>query len=156
MRNRLRALSFAWSLLTPFSVACESPGPAALVAPPTTAAPAPAPTPPPELSICQRDAKPTSGADSSTIASFEAFSRTWIDKMKAIAAARGVAGRKRLRNTYEMQLVPTGSEQAPYVGVLHYCEVALSCTSAEEASCTAVSSVVVTEMFRYQAGQWVY
>ena len=154
MRNPLRALAFTWSFLMPFVAACESPAPAALGAPPATAAPAPPLVA--ELSICQRDAKPTSGADSSTIASFEAFSRTWIDKMKAIAAARGIAGRKRLRNTYEMQLRPTGSAKAPYVGVLHYCEIALACASAEEASCKAVSSVVVTEMFRYQAGQWVY
>lgn len=154
MKPVLRALAFSWLVLTPLVAACESPAPAAVVAPPATAAPAPPPVA--ELSICQRDAKPTSGGDTPIIASFEAFSRTWIDKMRAIAAARGVAGRKRLRNTYEMQLVPTGSEQAPYVGVLHYCEVALTCASAEEASCTAVSSVVVTEMFRYQAGQWVY
>ena len=154
MKPVLRALAFSWLVLTPLVAACESPAPAAVVAPPATAAPASPPAV--ELSICQRDAKPTSGGDTSSIASFEAFSRNWIDKMKAIAAARGIAGRKRLRNTYEMQLRPTGSAKAPYVGVLHYCEIALACASAEEASCKAVSSVVVTEMFRYQAGQWVY
>jgi hypothetical protein len=114
-------------------------------------------TPPPaNITICQRDARPTSGADAATTASFERFSSDWIAKMKAVTGARFATERKRLRNTYEMELRPTGSDAAPYVGVLSYCEITLHCEDAAEGSCRPSSSVVVKEMFRYQAGQWVY
>lgn len=113
--------------------------------------------PPKDLSICQRAAKETRGADAATNASFESFSHGWIQKMRAVAAARATsASRKSIRNTYEMELRPTGSAQAPYVGILSYCELSLQCTSPAENTCKAASSTVVKEMFRYQAGQWVY
>ena len=153
MTPLLRALVVTGLSLTPFGAACESPPPAQPVANP--AAPAPAP-PPHVLSICDRNAKPTTGDDAKTIASFEAFSRDWIEKMRRVGAARGVAGRKRIRDAYEMELRPTQSAQAPYIGVLRYCEIGLSCTAAAESSCREATSTVVTEMFRYQAGKWVF
>ena len=114
-------------------------------------------TPPPvEVSICQRDARPTTGADEATNTSFEQFSHEWIGKMKAIAAARFAAQRRRLRETYEMELHPTGSARAPYVGVLSYCELTLQCADSAETSCKPTSSTVVKEVFRYEAGKWVY
>ncbi|HEU4431483.1 MAG TPA: hypothetical protein VFT98_22170 [Myxococcota bacterium] len=138
-------------------VACGSPAPPPeqprVVAPPE--APAIVTPPPAEVTICQRDAKPTAGADAATIASFEAFSHKWVAKMKEVAAARATAtSRTTLRNTYEMELRATGSAQAPFVGVLSYCEIALTCTGAQV--CQPASSTVVKEMFRYQAGNWVY
>lgn len=138
------------------ALACASPAPAPepprVVAPPAAAElvmPAPK-----EVTICQRDANPTQGGDAESVASFEHFSRDWMTKMKAVAAARFATDHKRLRETYEMELRPTGSAQAPYVGVLTYCEVTLQC--AQAASCKPASSTVVKEMFRLQAGQWVY
>jgi hypothetical protein len=74
--------------------------------------------------------------------------------MHAVANARFSSERKRLRETYEMELRPTGSAIAPYVGVLSYCEVSLQCDGAD--ACKPTSSTLVREMFRYQAGQWVY
>jgi hypothetical protein len=138
-----------------FACAAPPPPPPRVVAPPE--APAIVMPAPKEVTICQRAANPTTGGDVEITASFESFSRGWIEKMRAVAGARAAtSGRTRIRNTYEMELRPTGSALAPYVGILSYCELALQCTSTAEASCKAASSTVVKEMFRYQAGQWVY
>ena len=137
----LRALSLAALCVALLGAACERPPP-----------PAPLPR---ILTICERDAKPITGGDPAIAASFEAFSRGWIEKMKRVSVARGTARRTRIRDTYEMQLRPTGSPRAPYVGVLQYCEIGLSCGSASESSCVEASSTVVTELFRYQGGQWI-
>lgn len=142
------------------AVACSSAAPTAPEASPRVVAPPPATeivTPPPAaVTICQRDAIPTTGADAETVTSFEKFSSDWIAKMRSVAAARFASERKRLRGTYEMELRTTGSAQAPYVGVLSYCEITLQCASAAETSCRPASSTVVKEMFRFQAGKWVY
>ena len=157
MTPLLRALVFAGLSSALLGAACESPPPAAPVTKPAAPAPAPPPAPPPRaLSICERNPKPTTGGDATAIASFETFSRGWIEKMRRVGAARGVAGRKRIRDAYEMQLRPTQSAQAPYVGVLYYCEIGLTCTAAVESSCKESTTTVVTEMFRYQAGKWVF
>jgi hypothetical protein len=161
MRPSARALqSFAAAISAPalLLLACASAPPPA--APARVVAPPPATElvlpPPAQVTICQRDAKPTAGADPVTVASFEKFSQDWIGKMKTIAAARFATDRKRLRETYEMELRPTGSSQAPYVGVLSYCEVTLECAGAAVESCKPSRSTVVKEMFRFQAGKWVY
>lgn len=153
-----RPLALLALVFVSLAVACESappPAPPRVVAPPE--APALVTPPPADLSICQRAAKPTAGADAATIASFETFSRDWIAKMRAVADARASAtARATIRNTYEMELRATGSSAAPFVGVLSYCEIAHQCTSLAAASCKPASSTVVKEMFRYQAGKWVY
>jgi hypothetical protein len=158
MKPRLRALPIrVLALAGVLLAACAAPAPppARVVAPPeatTIVMP-----PPKDLSICQRDAKPTTGGDAAITASFESFSRDWIHKMRAVAAARAAtAGHKRIRDPYEMELRPTGSAQAPYVGILSYCELALKCSGAAASSCEATASTVVKEMFRYQSGKWVY
>jgi hypothetical protein len=153
-----RIIALSLLALAAFALACTPPPPPP---PPRVVAPPEAPAivmpPPKEISICQRPARPTTGGDAATTTSFEAFSRGWIEKMRAVLAARAkVSGRKSIRDVYEMELRPTTSTQAPYVGILSYCELALECTSAAETSCKAVSSTVVKEMFRYQGGKWVY
>ena len=158
MTRRARAVLHAALTLSALAVACVSappPAPPRVVAPPEAITIV---TPPPkDPSICQRAAKVTTGGDAAMIGSFESFSRDWIGKMKAVAAARATtAGRKRIRDSYEMELRPTSSALAPYVGILSYCELALQCTSAAESSCMPSTSTVVKEMFRYQAGKWVY
>ena len=159
MRALLRSLLVLVSLFGGLGATCGGSPPPVSAAPRVVAPPAATELvmpPPADVSICQRDANPTSGADTATIASFESFSRDWITKMRTIAAARFPTERKRLRQTYEMELRSTGSTQAPYVGVLSYCEVTMECASPIEASCKPMASTVVKEMFRYQAGQWVY
>jgi hypothetical protein len=152
MSSLARASLCSVLALAALALACasEAPPPPRVVAPPdatTIVMP-----PPKDLSICQRNAKPTTGGDAATIGSFEGFSRGWIAKMRAAATA----GPKQIRDVYEMELRPTGSAQAPYVGILTYCEVAMQCAGAGQTSCKPSSSTVVKEMFRYQAGQWVY
>jgi len=158
MRPTRRARALFLFVLA-YLAACGSPAPPP--APPRVVAPAEAPaivTPPPaEVTICQRDAGPTTGGDAATIASFEAFSHKWVAKMKEVAAARATAtSRTTLRNTYEMELRATGSARAPYVGVLSYCEIAMKCSGMRVDQCHPDSSTVVKEMFRYQGGIWVY
>jgi hypothetical protein len=153
-RPRPLVLALAFAALS----ACESAPPPPVervVAPPAATTIV---TPPPaELTICQRDAKPTSGGDAVTVASFEEFSRGWVKKMRDVANAKASAtARTTIRNSFEMELRPTNSAQAPYVGVLTYCEIGNSCTSLAPHTCTARTSTVVKEMFRYQAGKWVY
>jgi hypothetical protein len=159
MRSVTRALLVLASSLGLVGATCgvSAPPPAAparVVAPP--AATELIMPPPAEISICQREARPTTGGDAETTSSFEQFSRDWIGKMKAIAAARFAAQRTRLRETYEMELRSTGSARAPYVGVLSYCEITLQCASSAETGCKPTSSTVVKEVFRYEAGKWMY
>ena len=121
---------------------------------PTTppAAPAP-PEPVRQLSLCERPARPAATAhDPKVEASFRAFSNTWLGKMRKAGAAK----RRRILAAFETELRPTGNPQAPFVGLLRYCEQALHCTGASAASCQPSKSTVVTEIFRFQAGEWVY
>jgi hypothetical protein len=159
MRHFSRPLFLLGLAFITLAAACESAPPPApverVVAPPeaTTIV-----TPPPaELSICQRAARPISGGDAATAASFETFSRGWVEKMRGVANARATAAsRTTIRDTFEMELRATNSAQAPYVGVLSYCEIGNACTSIAAHSCKPRTSTVVKEMFRYQAGKWVY
>jgi hypothetical protein len=121
--------------------------------------PAAAPAPPQRgLTICDRPPKPAATpADPKVEASFRAFARTWVGKMGKAGAAKGAAGgRKRIRDEFETELRPTGSKQAPWVGLLRYCEETLRCTSASAASCQVSKSTAVTEIFRLEAGKWTY
>ena len=149
MAPLLRSLVFAGLSLAPLGAACESLPPTPSVENP--AAPAPAP-PPLVISICDRNAKPTTGDDAKTIASFEAFSRDWIEKMRRVGAARGLAGRKRIRDAYEMELRPTRSAQAPYIGVLRYCEIGLSCAAAGEPDAISKTAVISVNADFFMAG----
>jgi len=155
----LRARRTSWLAFVATALACGSPAPPP--PPPRVVAPPEAPAivmpPPADVTICQRDAKPTLGGDAAIVASFEAFSRAWVDKMKAVSAARATAAaRNTLRNSYEMELRPTGSALAPWVGILSYCEIAMKCVGPREEQCTPSSSTLVREMFRYQGGNWIY
>jgi hypothetical protein len=119
---------------------------------PAPAAPAPSSR---GLTICERPAKTLAApADPKIEASFRAFARTWIGKMSKAKGAPG--GRKRIRDEFEIELRPTGSKQAPWVGILRYCEETLRCTSASAASCQVSKTTAVSEIFRFQAGKWTY
>jgi hypothetical protein len=162
MRSPLRPALILVSLLCGLGATCGgSRPPAAVPVRPVRLVAPPAATelvlpPPAHVTICQRAANPTTGGDAEVVASFEHFSRDWIAKMKAIAAARFPTDRKQLRDAYEMELRSTGSTLAPYVGVLSYCELQMQCAGGAEPSCKPMASTVVKEMFRFQAGQWVY
>jgi hypothetical protein len=133
--RRLGPLLLAGSLCT---AACQ-------FLPWTSSAPAPAP-PERALSLCERPARPAATAhDPAVEASFRAFATVWLEKMRKAGAAKNAPGGPRLiRAAFETELKPTGSQQAPWVGLLRYCEQ------------TSSKSTVVTEIFRFQAGKWVY
>jgi hypothetical protein len=141
---RSQVLVLGCSLL---AAACQPPPP------PSPEAPAP---PERELTVCERPARPPAAAqDPQVEASFRAFARSWLDKLRQGGAATSAPeGRKQIRDEFEIELRPTGNPQAPWVGVLRYCEQTLHCTSS--ASCQPSKSTAVTDLFRFQAGQWVY
>jgi len=153
MRAGVRSLGplfVAGSLLV---AACQ-PAPKPPAAP---AAPAPRTHSERALTICDRPPKPAATpADPKIEASFRAFARTWIGKMGKAGAAKGAGSRKRIRDEFETELKPTGSKQAPWVGILRYCEETLRCTSASAASCQVSKTTAVSEIFRFQAGKWTY
>jgi hypothetical protein len=124
---------------------------------PAPAPPAPPPPPPRAFTVCDGAVKPTPAvSDAKAAASFQTFSKGWITKLRNAAAKRKAVARTRILDVLETELRPTGNAQAPFVGVLRYCEQKLSCASAAEASCSPASNSVVTELFRYQGGKWVY
>jgi hypothetical protein len=108
-----------------------------------TAAPAP---PERALSLCERPARPAAKLHDPKIeASFRTFASTWVEKMRKAGAAKNAPGGfRKIRDAFETELRPTGNEQAPWVGLLRYCEQ------------TASKSTIVTEIFRFQAGKWQY
>lgn len=128
--------------------------------PPTTApAPPVAPAPPErELTLCERPARPAAAAqDPEVEASFRAFAVIWLEKRRQAGAANNApGGPTQILDAFEIELRPTGSEQAPWVGVLRYCEQVLQCSDANAASCQPSKRTAVTELFRFQGEEWMY
>ena len=131
------------------AAACELPA----LRPP--AAPGP---PERELTICERPARPAAAAhDPKVEASFRAFARTWLERMRRAGAAENApGGRRQIRDEFETELRPTRSTLVPWVGVLHYCEQMLRCTGASGASCQVTKTTAVAELFPFRAGEWRY
>ena len=107
--------------------------------------------------------KSSSGAGSEAQArsAFDAFTQTWMDKLRSSSAVRTVSTSsgstvKRYSTTHTEEVKPTGSASNPYVGVLHYTEESYNCSDAAQRNCTLVESMPVTEIFRFQNGKWVY
>jgi hypothetical protein len=118
-----------------------------------------APAPPErELTICERPARqPAAAQDPKVEASFRAFARTWLEKMrKAGAAMNASGGRRQIRAEFETELRPTRRTRVPWVGILRYCEDTLRCTGASIASCQVSKTTAVAEIFPFQAGKWRY
>jgi hypothetical protein len=104
-------------------------------------APAEPAAPERELTLCERPARPAATLQEPQIeGSFRAFANEWLARMRKVGAAQG----RRILDAFETELRPTGSAKAPWVGVLRYCEQ------------TPSKRTVVSEIFRYQAGEWVY
>ena len=101
------------------------------------------------------------GAEAQARSAFDAFSQSWMDKLRSSSAVRTVSTSsgstvKRYSTTHTEEVKPTGSASNPYVGVLHYTEESYNCSDAAQRNCTLVESTPVTEIFRYQNGKWVY
>jgi hypothetical protein len=116
------------------------------------------PSPPAEpelpLTLCERWARPSPPAEDAAVeASFRAFASEWLDKRRENARA---GTHLEIRDDVEIELRATGSEEAPWVGTLRYCEHQSDCPGLIPESCTPSRSSVVTEIFRLQEGEWQY
>lgn len=110
---------------------------------------------------------PESGRDRAG-AAFDAFAARWMGEAReseqhdranpsvAPGAAAPLITYRGFGDDYDLELRPTGNPSAPYVGLLRYTEHVYNCASLEIAECTIVSSIPVTEIFRYQKGRWRY
>jgi hypothetical protein len=91
-------------------------------------------------------------------ASFQDFAEDWMKKMDAAEMhAREKAGGGSYRgyaDDFKIELKPTGSTAAPYVGLLRYQEH--QCAAGGGSTCKVLSTTAVTEIFRFQGGRWVY
>jgi hypothetical protein len=89
--------------------------------------------------LCERPAQPAASvADPETERSFRLFAHGWLEKLRRASAGREIGPE------LETELRPTGNARSPWVGVLRYCERGRG------------GSAVVTELFRFEAGRWVY
>jgi hypothetical protein len=100
--------------------------------------------------------------------SFDEFAQTWMQKMarletqnraKPVMAAQSgamVASYRGYDGDYLIELKPTGSATAPWVGILRYHELTYTCADQSTSSCTPTKKVRVSEIFRFQGGKWVY
>jgi hypothetical protein len=91
-------------------------------------------------------------------ASFQSFATEWMRKMAAAEAhekAKAAGGSYRgYDDAFKIELKPTGSSSAPYVGLLRYQEH--QCAAGSGSTCKVTSTTAVTEIFRFQGGRWVY
>lgn len=90
--------------------------------------------------------------------SFQDFAKDWMKKMEAAEAsnrqhAQGGSYRG-YDEDFRIELKPTGSSTAPYVGLLRYEEQ--QCAAGSGSDCRVASTTLVTEIFRFQGGRWVY
>jgi hypothetical protein len=134
-------------------LACQQPE----AAPPRRAAPSPPAPPPRALTLCERAPKPAAKLqDAKTEASFRAFSLKHLEKLRKAGAARSASARKQIPAEFETEVRSTASKQAPWVGILRYCEQTVNCQGVKSGACKLSRSSVVSEIFRFQGGKWVY
>jgi len=99
---------------------------------------------------------------------FEVHARSWMADLEANEATNrrnapvySVASEAVIRfdgygDEYETQVKPTGSAQAPFVGILRYKENTYTCLRDDEARCTVTRSIPVSEIFSFRNGRWIY
>ena len=109
-----------------------------------------------------------SKADDTARSALGDFAKTWMSKMKNAeaqnrksptvrpGAAHSVVTYRGFGDDYKIELRPTGHPTSPFIGILRYSEHVYTCRQAGDSDCSVASSVPVTEIFRYQAGRWVY
>jgi hypothetical protein len=100
--------------------------------------------------------------------SFDDFAKTWMQKMARAESQNRtkpkleplggvmVASYRGYENDYVIELKPTGSATAPWVGLLRYHELTYTCADKSTGSCAPSKKMRVTEIFRFQGGKWVY
>lgn len=100
--------------------------------------------------------------------SFDDFAQVWMKKMASAESnnrskpsmqpqgGTTVASYRGYENDYAIELKPTGSAKAPWVGILRYHELTYTCADKSTSSCAPSKKMRVTEIFRFQGGKWVY
>jgi hypothetical protein len=97
--------------------------------------------------------------------SFNEFAKGWMQKMARVEsdnrakpklAPNGSASYRGYADDFQIELKPTGSSTAPWVGILRYNEMLYSCLDRVAKSCSPSKTTRVTEIFRFQGGKWVY
>lgn len=81
--------------------------------------------------------------------SFKGFAADWLR-----VAAREGGRENRIGKGWEFEVRPTRSQQAPWVGILRYSEEHWSCRKGKK--CRLEDRDIVSEIFRFQDGRWVY
>ena len=107
-------------------------------------------------------------ADERARTSFSDFARSWMVKMQENEAqnrknptvqpgpSENTVTYRGFGEDFTVELRPTGHPSAPFVGILRYNEQVYSCEGVSASKCSVVSSLPVTEIFRYQSGRWIY
>jgi len=100
--------------------------------------------------------------------SFDEFAKGWMQKMARaesdnrahpkLESSGGVtvASYRGYDDDYKIELKPTGSTTAPWVGILRYNEFQYGCADKAAKNCSPTKTTRVTEIFRFQGGKWVY
>lgn len=99
---------------------------------------------------------------------FDAFAVQWMQRARAAeitgranpnvtpGAVAPLVSFRGYAEDYDLELRPTGNPTSPYVGLLRYTENLYTCSGVAATDCKIVSSIPVTEIFRYQGGRWRY
>lgn len=107
-------------------------------------------------------------ADERARTSFSEFARSWMAKMGENEAqsrknptvqpgpSENIVTYRGFGEDFTVELRPTGHPSAPFVGILRYNEQVYNCSGVGASKCSVVSSLPVTEIFRYQGGRWIY
>ena len=97
--------------------------------------------------------------------SFNEFAKGWMQKMARVESANrahpklasnGNASYRGYADDFQIELKPTGSSTAPWVGILRYNEMLYTCMDRMAKSCSPSNTTRVTEIFRFQGGKWIY
>lgn len=111
---------------------------------------------------------PDDAAHAGAHRSFQDFAARWMRTLEQDATrvagqipprgdpARRGATYRSVGRDFQIELRPTGSPRAPYVGILRYLESTHRCADSAAAACGVATRSAITEIFRFQNGQWVY
>ena len=100
--------------------------------------------------------------------SFHEFASNWMQKMERLERANRskpklesvggttIASYRGYEEDFKIELKPTGSKTAPWVGILRYNELQFACADKTATRCSPSKTTRITEIFRFQGGKWVY
>ena len=111
---------------------------------------------------------PEDDSQQRTLRSFKSFASSWMKKMERVEtgnrakpqirplASGNLFTYKGYASDFDIEIKQTGYPVAPFVGILRYSEQVFNCVDASATRCRVVSTIPVTEIFRFQDGRWIY